>query len=217
MERNFSDQTKLFDPANVGYPVHIIGAGGIGNMLVQLLAKMGFPEIHIWDNDEFEPHNGPTEVAYSEKYLWRPKVEAAMATVDFLVGDSTKIIPHCERVIEDTLLGGYVISGVDSMRSRKDIWECIQNNFTEVPFYIDARSAGEEIQVLSFCPADFEDCEAYESWLFDDSEASGLECGARNIGYIATLIASIVSYNLTRHIRGAEVEFNIQKDLTHQI
>ncbi len=216
-ERVFSDQTKLFDPEKVGYPVHIIGAGGIGNMLVQLLAKMGFPEIHVWDDDIFEARNGPTEVAYSEALVGQPKVEAARDIVEHLVGDSVILVLHNERVTKDTELTGYVICGVDSMKSREEIWDAIQANFVDIPLYIDARSAGEEVQVLSVVPFDSEDVQAYETWLFNDTEASKLECGARNIGYIATYIATIVSYNLTRFIRGEEIEFNIMRDLSRNI
>ena len=214
MERVFSDQMKLFDPDKTGDPVHIIGAGGIGNMLVLLLAKMGFSEIHVWDDDDFEARNGPTEVAYSEKLVGQKKVDVARATVDWLVGDSVKFVTHCERVTAETELSGYVISGVDSMASRKEIWQAVLKNALQVLLYIDARSAGQEVQILSVLPFSPDEVDAYETWLFDDSEASGLACGARNIGYMATYIASIVGYNLARFINGGQIEFNIQRDLS---
>ena len=216
MSRDFSDQTKILDPAKFAFPVHLIGGGGIGSPLVQLLAKMGIPELHLWDDDVFEKHNGPAEIAYSEALVGLAKVEVAKATVEFLVGEGTlDFVMHRERVTNDTALSGVVISGVDSMRSRAEIWECIQNNFLEIPFYMDARSAGEEILILSFSPMDFDHVAEYtEDWMYADSEASTLECGARNIGYVANAIAAEVGRNLTRFYRNLPIEFNIAKDLS---
>lgn len=209
MTRDFSDQEKIFNPDTFGYDIHIIGAGGIGNMLIQLLAKMGVPELHVWDDDHFEVHNGPTEVAYSEKLVGEPKVDVAAATVDFLVGDNCKIVRHYARVTPETKLGGIVISGVDSMESRKAIWAAVKEQFVDVPLYVDARSGGEEIMLFNVVPCDFEASEIYENdWLFEDEEASELPCGARNIGYISTLIASVVGANLAKFVQGKGVKFN---------
>ena len=214
--KDYSDQIKFFDPTTVGFPVHIIGAGGIGNMIILLLAKMGFREIEIWDDDYYEQHNGPTEVAYSDQFFGQPKIEVAKKTIDFLLGDSDiKVTPHPERVTADTELEGYVICGVDSMASRSEIWQCIQACAINIPVYIDARSAGEQVQVFTVQPLDMEDVENYESWLFDDQEATPLGCGARNIGYMSTYIGSIIAKNLTAFIRGDKVPFMVQKDLSN--
>lgn len=211
--KDYSDQIKIFNPTTVGLPVHVIGAGGIGSMLIPLFAKMGFSKIEIWDNDYYERRNGPTEVAYSDRFFNHPKVEVAKETVDFLLGYSDILTLHQERVTADTILNGYVISGVDSMASRLDIWKCIQNCAIDIPIYIDARSAGELVQVFAIQPFDIEDVENYESWLFDDHEATPLGCGARNIGYMSTYICAIVAKNLTAFIRGENIPFMVQKDL----
>ena len=212
--KDYSDQLSFFNPEMVGYPVHIIGAGGIGNVLAQLLAKMGFPEIEIWDDDYYERRNGPTEVAYSDQFFGQPKIEVAKKTIDFLLGNSDiKVALHPERVTADTILRGYVICGVDSMASRSEIWQCIQACAIDIPVYIDARSAGEQVQVFTVQPFNMDDVENYESWLFDDEEATPLSCGARNIGYMSTYIGSIVAKNLTAFIRGNNVSFLVQKDL----
>ncbi len=216
MIRVFSDQTKLFDPDKFAWDLHIIGAGGIGNMLIQLFAKMGVSKIHVWDDDIFEARNGPTEVAYSEALVGQPKVDVAAATVEFLVGNNCEIVRHQERVTIDTPLSGIVISGVDSMASRKEIWNAISACFLDVALYIDARSAGEEIAIFNIDPLDEEVVKIYtEDWLFDDSEASQLECGARNIGYISTLIASIVAANVSKFEQGKELKFNQNVDTTN--
>ena len=54
---DFSHQTDIFDPNEFGWPVHLIGAGGIGSALALPVMKIGVREIHLWDTDDVEPHN----------------------------------------------------------------------------------------------------------------------------------------------------------------
>lgn len=216
MKPDFSDQVKIFDPETWSWPVHLIGAGGINNLVGLVLAKMGISEIHIWDDDILENRNLPTEVGYSASMCGQPKTTAMADLIDYLAPNGVDIHQHQERVTADTKLSGVVISGVDSMRSRQEIWQCIQNNFLEIPFYIDGRSGGEEIQLFAFSPADFEMREDYETWLFDDSEAAELECGARNIGYISAYLAGEIGHLITMFHRGLEItDFPITRNFAN--
>lgn len=209
----FVDQTRFFDPSRYHFDTHVIGCGGIGAPLIQILAKMGVPVLHLWDTDILEARNGPAEVAYSEAMVGRPKVEAAMETVRFLVGDRCKVIPHYEYVTADTELSGVVISGVDRMTSRQEIWKSIQKNFWEIPFYMDGRIAGEYIRLYSLNPADFDNKVAYESSLYGDDVVMKLDCGARTIGYVGFAIASEMGRTLTRFQRELPIEFRFDRDL----
>lgn len=214
---DFSDQTKIFNPETWSWPVHLIGAGGINNLVGLVLAKMGIAEIHIWDDDTLESRNLPTEVGYSATMCGEPKVAAMADLIYHLMPNGVNLYQHQERVTAETVLSGVVISGVDSMSSRQVIWQCIQNNFLEIPFYIDGRSGGEKIQLFAFSPADFNAREDYESWLFDDSEAAELECGARNIGYISAYLAGEIGHLVTRFHRGLEIkEFPIMRNFSIQ-
>lgn len=214
---NFSDQDQIFDTKTWSWPVHLIGAGGINNLVGPVLAKMGVREIHVWDDDFLEDRNCPTEVAYSCQMIGQPKVAAMADAIHFLVGDEVKVVQHQERITETTKLeSGVVICGVDSMASRKEIWENVKDNFMDIPLFIDGRSAGEETSIFAFAPADFRAAEDYETWLFDDEEALQLECGARNIGYIAAYMAAEISRIITRFHRGLPIEFNTQRDFTRK-
>lgn len=206
--RDYSDQTKIFDAERWGWTVHLVGAGGINNMVGPALAKMGVREIHVWDDDYLEIRNCPTEVAYSYQMVGRPKVEAMADAVRYLVGDDVKVVTHEERITAETPLSGVVVCGVDSMSSRQIIWQCVQENLLEIPLFIDGRSAGEETAIFAFSPSDFEAAEIYaEDWLFDDAEATQLECGARNIGYIALYMATEICRIITRFHRNLPIEF----------
>lgn len=167
---------------------------------------MGLSKIHVWDDDIFEAKNGPTEVAYSTQFFGEPKLKAANGTIKFLVGDECKLVPHHERVAESTTLSGIVISGVDSMKSRKEIWEAVKANFLEVPLYIDGRSDGESFQIFTLSPSDFNAREIYESYMYDDSEIVNQTCGARSIAYISMLIGGIICSHISLWQREEPVE-----------
>ncbi len=215
MARDLSDQLHFFNPNQLGDAVHVIGAGGIGSTVIQTLAKMGFPKIIIWDNDKLEERNIASEPPYSEKYVGLPKVEAATKMIEYLLGSemkSTTAIPHFERATEKTQLEGYVICGVDSMRSRKAIFDAVKASSTKIPLFIDARSGGEMYQIFSFRPFDPRAASNYESWLFDDEDSLRLECGG-NVAYTSNSIASLVTRNLTKSIKGEPVPFMISDNL----
>lgn len=215
---NFSDQQKIFDPKTWGWPVHLIGAGGINNLVGPVLAKMGIDEIHVWDDDILDDRNCPTEVAYSVKAVGQPKTAAMADAIRYLVGDAVTVVQHQERVTEQTeLKPGVVVCGVDSMKSRKEIWQNIKANSIDIPLFIDGRSAGEEIAIFAFAPVDFEAADNYETWLYDDEEALQLECGARNIGYIAAYMAAEIPRIITRFHRGLPIEFIVQRDAAEKI
>lgn len=210
---DYSDQVHIFDAKAWGWPVHLIGAGGITNLLGPLLAKMGVREIHVWDDDVLEARNCPTEIAYSYRMVGQPKVAAMADVTAYLLDDGVKVYQHKERVTTETVLEpGVVICGVDSMASRKVIWENVKKNFLDVPLFIDGRSAGEVTAIFALSPADFEQQKAYETWLFDDAQAMKLQCGARNIGYISAYMAAEIARIITRYHRGLPIEFQTQRD-----
>lgn len=214
---DFVDQVKIFDPKQWSWPVHVIGAGGINNMLGMVLAKMGITEIHVWDDDVLESRNLPTEVAYGESTCGQPKTVAFADSIYHLMVNGVEVYQHQERVTADTELSGVVISGVDSMSGRQEIWEAVKGNYLEIPFFIDARSGGEETQIFAFSPADFELREDYETWLFDDSEAARLECGARNIAYIAAYFAGEIGRLITKFFRDEPIkEFPIKHNFANE-
>ena len=202
----YSDQTRLFDPEKFASRITMIGLGGIGNSVVPLLAKMGVRDFVVYDPDIFEARNGPTEIFYPESAVGEPKVQVMLQTLKFLFdtefcyneddvlpADAIGYVAHQERVDANTELSGIVISGVDSMNSRQEIWKAVKEHCYDIDYFVDARSAGEVVQIFAVCPYDDKDVQNYETWLFDDSEASPLECGARNIGYISAYIAAEVA------------------------
>lgn len=210
--KDFSDQKKIFDPKAWSWPIHLIGAGGINNCVGPVLSKMGAHEIHVWDDDILETRNLPTEVAYSYSMCGRPKV-AAMAETIYFLDPQQEVYQHQKRVTRDTKLSGVVICGVDSMKSRQEIWQAIKKNQMDIPLFIDGRSSGERVDIFAFSPFDFESAGNYEDgWLFNDDETMQEECGARNIGYISLYTAAEIAKILTKFHRNLPIRFYTPHD-----
>lgn len=217
---DYSDQRKIFDPTTFGYPIHVIGIGGIGSALIHPLAKLGIPELHLWDPDpEIEPHNLPAQSVYRPSDLGRPKIEAAL---DFLcrqeITDTCKVVGHAEAVNESTPLTGVVISGVDSMRSRQAIWKTVHWKAgewnTDVPLYMDGRIGGEQLQLLTLNPSDPLDSEWYEGeCLFGDEDGADDLCAERTTIQVPTVLAGYIISHLTWFARGRVPKRNIEAHL----
>ncbi len=241
MRQEYSDQTKIFDPKKFGYDIHFIGAGGACNSAIMQVATMGATEnatMHIWDPDILETHNCATELAYSNKMVGKPKVEAAadalrhkfgddmviigptLLSLDLLYnGPRPNVILHRAAVTADTELNGIVVTGVDSMAARKDIWQAIKKKPWQVPLLIDLRSAGLTTLIVTFNPSDPEAAETYEEiFLYPDEQAMPLECGARNVCFISAYFGVEVAHRISLFARGRTAEldelFNVPKDFT---
>lgn len=204
---DYSNQTDIFDPAQFAWPVHVIGLGGIGGAVLFPLLKLGVHEVHVWDTDVVEPHNIPAQLVYRPSDIGVSKAKAVQAFAERQEADC-EIVIHEERVDSDTKLNGIVISGVDSMASRSDIWQAVQYN-VEVPLYMDGRIGGEQLQLLTLNPSDFDSVQGYEEWLFPDSEAAELPCAARTVIHPPTVLAGLMIAQLTRFMREMVLESNI--------
>lgn len=208
---SFADQRGIFDPDNWGWPVHVVGLGGIGSALVLPLVKLGVREVHIWDNDEVEPHNVPAQLLYRKSDIGKTKV-SAIADIVESYGMDVELHQHEQWVTPTTALKGVVLSGVDSMASRKAIWEAIKFN-PWVPLYIDGRIGAEHAQVLTVNPTKDSSIERYEPWLFDDDGAAELPCSARTIIHSPLQLATWMITQLTLHARGKVLDGFISVNL----
>lgn len=197
---SFADQVDIFNPDLWAWPVHVVGLGGIGSALLLPLVKLGVREIHIWDDDNVEPHNVPAQLLFRASDVGRPKVDALVDFVDAFGMDVT-IHPHRSWVTPSTDLEGVVMSGVDTMSSRKMIWEAVKFN-PQIPLYLDGRIGAENVQVFSVDPVDDTSITMYEQWLFMDGESWSLPCSARTIIHSPLQVAVWMISQLTLYARG---------------
>ena len=220
---NHARQERILPQERIIWPLVIIGAGGIGSPTVLQMAKLGFEDITLIDPDTVEEVNIPTQLLWGPGDEGRQKVAIAQERVLQLTGTRIKthacsfpdagdirqnlsnLIPfRPDEVLDcarwDPAAPLYiVISGLDSMRSRKTVWECMKWNLN-VPLYVEGRtgvgSAGQWLEVPTVRPCMPNDLACYEKWLYNDDEADEtLACSSFlpvNMA-IASFIASQVS------------------------
>ncbi len=192
---DFWRQLDLISPSDLeDLKVTVIGVGGIGSPTVLALAKMGVSQITVYDDDLVELHNIPNQL-YRLSDLGKTKVEALSdAVVDYA---GVNLVTKAE-LFENQQLSGVVISGVDSMTTRKSIWEEVRNN-PSVQIYMEARMGAEVCRIHSVRPTDPSDIEWYESTLYSDEDASNLPCTARAIIYTVFVIAGLISSQVKKY------------------
>lgn len=188
-------------------PIIIIGAGATGGWAALALAKMGITHIDIWDPDKFEIHNLPNQFCM-EKHIGRPKVEAVAEMIREF--DREVIITtHEDKFTGDIAPGAIVISAVDSMQSRQDIWEAVQH--LPIRALIDPRMGLTEIEIYTVCLPDADNAKGYKEVLWPDTEVAPVRCTARATIFTAMNIAGIVCRNVAMIARGEseQVDFAI--------
>lgn len=189
-------------------PVTVIGAGGIGSFTILALAKMGVADITAYDDDRIENHNVPNQL-YELAQVGLTKVGAAADMVMKFSGSALKTVP--ER-LSGHAISDVVISGVDSMKSRAEIWKRIKLNIS-VPLYIEARMGAEVSRIHSVKPCDPADIEWYESTLYTDAEALDAPCTARAIVYNGFAIAALIANQVKKWAKGETLHKEIIFDL----
>lgn len=189
---NHSRQIDIFNPRLPMYPVTIIGCGGIGSPTAVILAKMGCKNMTLIDPDIIEEHNLPNQFFRKDDVNSR-KVDALKNMLLDFSDCSVKVIPD---LFQGNFGGGdlprVVISGIDTMAARKNIWSAIRYN-VNVALYIDGRTGGEILQILTIRPSQREDVELYERFLFSDKEVLPLPCGGRAIFYTGAIIGGLIT------------------------
>ncbi len=206
----FTRQRKWFDPAD--HPeasVTMVGCGGIGSFTAFALAKLGIPNLTLVDFDEVEAHNLPNQM-FPLDQVGEPK---AMA-LDRLVTEwsPTESTHYCCPLQEMPRPSGVVVSGLDNMAARKDLWnQHIRYNYN-VPLYLDGRLGGQHVVIHAVNPLDMEDIRSYEQTLFDDNQGYETDCTARAIIDVGFAVASLITRQVRRHFVGEPVERQLYLD-----
>lgn len=190
---NHAHQENLFDPRNAGRVI-IIGAGSVGSWLTEFLARMGVAELEVWDDDAVASHNVPMS-CYRPQDISRYKVDALREIV--LERTGVAITAHRERYTGQTSLrGACVISCVDTMESRRCIWERVKQERVSIGLFCDTRIGDAYVEVYSIEPHTKKDADRYDQTLFPDEEAKRQICGMHGIVFASSRAAGIVAANL---------------------
>ena len=122
LENRFLRNKDLIDQKLLD-SITVIGLGGIGSTVVTLLSIMGFDKIIGFDDDTIEEHN-LSSTTYPHGFLGAPKVEAAAHQAKHYSGDQTYFECNNERWNADMGITSRVITCLDSMDTRMEVYEC---------------------------------------------------------------------------------------------
>lgn len=204
----YTRQLDWFSPAdNPDAHVTIVGVGGIGSFTAMALAKLGVPKLTLVDFDEVEAHNLPNQM-FMPTHLGVEKVEAMEHFIDITNPDVEveRIVgPLGDGITTGTRPAGVIVSGLDSMAARADLWGQLKYE-TAVPLYLDARLAGQQVILYGACPSQYDDIQGYEATLHSDEEGLDTACTARAVIDVGFAVASLITRAVRRHYAGLPVE-----------
>jgi hypothetical protein len=207
---DFWRQMDIVTPSDFDrYTVTVIGAGGIGSPTALALTKMGVEKLNIYDNDVIEKHNLPNQM-YRISDIDKTKVEA---TKDICSDFSGVTINPFNEIFAAQQVHGIVVSGVDTMKSRADIWKRMKYN-PSVNLYIDARMGAEVCKIHTINPCHPDNIKWYEKTLFPDEKASEELCTAKSVIYNTFIIAGLIASQVKKFARAQpfarEIIFDIK-------
>jgi molybdopterin/thiamine biosynthesis adenylyltransferase len=206
---DFWRQFDILRPDDLSFPVHMIGCGGIGSPTAIAMSKMGCADVTLWDNDTVENHNLPNQIFRMED-VEKDKVVALSEILQAFTNITPKV--NNQQVEATTQLQGVVVSGVDSMEARQNIWQAVRYR-TKVLLYIDARMGAEVCRIYTINPTTPNHVRDYEASLYPDGEAQELPCTGRAIIYNVFLIASLICNQIKKFARGEPFSQEIIFDL----
>jgi len=206
-DRDLRQRSILPPQALASCSATVIGIGAVGRQVALQLAAVGVPKIQLVDFDIVEPVNLAAQ-GYLEADLGRMKVQAT-AAVCRQINSAVEIVVEPERFRRSkTHVGNVLFCCVDSIDTRKLIWEAVQDR---VRFFVDGRMSAEVIRVLAV--GDGEHRKAYSQSLFPGSEAFTGSCTARSTIFAANICAGLMVSQFSRWLRKMPVDSDLTLNL----
>jgi hypothetical protein len=182
--------------------VTFIGVGGIGSFAALGAAKLGVPTITAYDDDVVDLHN------YGNQLFRISNVEddKVTALADMIgTNDARQFVGIPERATAETEYDGVVVSGVDSMEARAEIWKGVKFN-PRVQLYLDGRIGGQIIVLYAVNPMEYDDVEAYEKTLHSDDEGVEAPCTERGVIDVGLAVGAAITQRLRMHFNGEKLD-----------
>lgn len=204
-------QREIFDPLNYqGAHCTLVGCGGIGSFVAVALTKMGIANLTLIDFDDVEPHNMPNQF-YRMSDIGKPKV-VALQEICKELGPAE--IRFFNSKAEQHQLQNVVVTGLDSMEARKEVWEMVKEN-PDVELLIDGRLGAQDIALYAINPSDAADIKYYEEWcLYGDDDEGTVQASCTNraiidVGFtVGALVANVVRKHYTNSEHARTIAFS---------
>lgn len=181
-------QSDLIPEHALQASITIIGAGAIGSFTALSLAKMGYSDITVYDDDVIEEENMNCQF-YPIDSIGLNKVDALKGLIKQFTG--VEIKAHAERVDNTKIFrSDILIAAVDNMSVRKFLFkDCFGGSL-----FIDPRMSAEYATIET---VHFQDHQkrfsGYEKTLYTDEEAVQERCTAKSTIYTVLLIAGQIA------------------------
>ena len=202
----------------------LVGVGAMGRPTAMIAAATGFGNIVMADPDTVEPHNLAAQ-GYKEGDIGEFKVNALAREMKETNSDIH--INHYNRKFDESMLTRtldasttpishtdrklIVISCVDSMDVRKEMWEA-SKDYPEINLFLDARMMGPIVQIYG-AQKGWNSWDYFPTTLFSDADAFQAPCSARSMIYPCSVAAGLTISQISNWIRNIPVEPYISMNL----
>lgn len=188
----------------------IIGAGGISSWATLILSRLRFMKIEVYDGGVVEVKNMSGQM-FTRGDIGKQKAYAVADNVRLFNWDDVCIYGSVYNFDRRSPYDSYdiVVCGVDSMRSRRRIFDSFKG--TNV-FFVDGRLAADFLQIFAFDMNDTDAVNKYEEmFLFDDSEADETPCSFKQTTYMASMIGSLIGNIVVNRVNNMKsvFEYNV--------
>jgi hypothetical protein len=203
----------LFDMKDIH--VTLIGLGGIGSWTLLELAKMGVQHLSAYDPDTVSVENVATQL-YGPGMIAYPKAEV----IGWLLSDLTQediYTPYPYAILaglEAIPPTRFLISAVDSIQARKDIWDVAKKSVWE--WYIDIRMSAMSLTIH---------CVNRHCWDWyqtllenqDDRQIPDEPCTSKATPFTGMIAGGFVTWAVAQLYRGESVGKVLCLDLTERL
>ena len=169
--------------------ITVVGAGGIGSAVIQLLAIMGFNSIHIYDPDSMEDHNLSTTL-YPASMIGKTKAEAAKIMAKQYNPNIVCLASH-DKFDSKKTINKKMIVCIDNMEDRLSIYDRwrIENKDSK-GYFIDGRMDALAFEVVTMTsnnsPSDY-----YKHWT-SSANIEDAPCTMKHTIFTANLVAGMM-------------------------
>ena len=182
--------------------VAVVGGGGLGGTIIELLARQGIGHLIIIDNDRFVEQNLNRQIMSTEGNLGQYKAIAAAERLKE-INSATTVSTLLERLTKENaqslLMGAQVaVDGLDNLSSRLIVEEACRQ--LAIP-YVYASIAGFNGQLMTIFPRDAGLSSLYGSSC-DSLPEQGIEARTGNPPATVAMIAALQVQEVVKIITG---------------
>jgi tRNA threonylcarbamoyladenosine dehydratase len=127
---NFEDRTRLI--LGEGYDkiknakIAVLGAGGVGGYVIEMLARLGVGEIFVVDFDKFDETNLNRQILSLTTNIGQKKCDVAKERI-LKINPNCKVTAICKKIARDTvgeILNNrfdYVVDAIDDIKAKVEV------------------------------------------------------------------------------------------------